>query len=214
MSFNDLVERFREDPEWVVLSLVVLVLVAGGAGLYAYDRYRTAARASEAFHGAMSHYNRALSRGDHEPAIRNLQEYLRRYPDSDHADKVLFFLGKLHYLQGDYQPALRQFRRLVEGYPESFFHGAALLHMGYSEMERGRPGRAIRWFDRLRESSEGSREPLASEVAWQRALALRANGDAEEARRALSHIDTGGTGSEEPTYWARYARRLPPGRSD
>lgn len=214
MSFNELLERLREDPEWVVLSLFVLVLVAGGAGLYAYDRYRTASRASEAFHGAMSHYNRALSQGDHEPAIRNLQRFLRRYPDSDHADNVLFFLGKLHYLQGDYRAALRQFRRLVEGHPRSFFHGAALLHMGYGEMERGRPERALRWFDRLRESGEGSREPLASEVAWQRALALRENGNVEEARRVMSRIDAGGTGSEKLTYWSRYARRLRPGRSD
>lgn len=212
MSFNRLWERLREDPEWLLLSLFVLVVLAGGAGLYVYDRYRTASRASEAFHRSMGHYNRAMSRGDYEPAVRNHQEYLRRFPASEHADKVLFFLGKLHFARGEYEPALRQFRRLVEGHPDSFFHGAALLHMGYGEMERGRPQRALRWFDRLRESSDDPGEPLASERVWQRALALRATGDTAAAREALRQIDPAGTAASEPSYWTRYAPRLSSGR--
>lgn len=209
-SVEGILRRLREEPEWALLAALVIVLVVGGTSFYVYRQYRTNTRASAAFHRSLSLYNRVLREENYDPAVEQFQEYLRRFPDSRHTDKVLYFLGKVYFVQKRYLPAMRQFRRVIEEHEDSFFYGAALLHMGYSERARGNNKRALEWFNRLRDDLERDEGPEWMETHWQRALTLRAMGDTRTARQALARVVASGT-EDRRSYWTRYASRL---RSD
>ena len=87
-----------------------------------------------------AHYDVAfatLRDGKYEQAIVELQEFLKKYPGSEHAANAQYWLGEAFYVQHRYDVALVEFERVVTRYPNSPKFSDALLKLGLTQYELG-----------------------------------------------------------------------------
>lgn len=63
----------------------------------------------------------AFRTGNLEESLRQFENNLKRWPDSDHTPKNLFWVGKLHELSGRKQEALLAYASLLERFPYSYY---------------------------------------------------------------------------------------------
>jgi len=78
-----------------------------------------------------------LRDGKYEQAIVELQDFLKKYPSSEHAANAQYWLGEAFYVQHRYDVALIEFERVVTRYPNSPKFSDALLKFGLAQYELG-----------------------------------------------------------------------------
>jgi len=78
-----------------------------------------------------------LRDGKYEQAIVDLQDFLKKYPGSEHAANAQYWLGEAFYVQHRYDTALVEFERVVTRYPTSPKFSDALLKFGLTQYELG-----------------------------------------------------------------------------
>ncbi|MFQ5742762.1 MAG: tetratricopeptide repeat protein [Acidobacteriota bacterium] len=77
-------------------------------------------------------------------AIDGFQEYLRRYPDSEHADDALYWIGECQAAQDDHVGSRASFLNVTTRYPDADKVPDAMLRAALEAIELGRPRQAIR----------------------------------------------------------------------
>jgi tol-pal system protein YbgF len=86
---------------------------------------------------AKADYEQHLARlqaGDHDPAVRGFQDFLKDYPDHDLADNAQYWLGESMYDRKLYRDALAAFNAVVERYPRGNKVPDALLKLGFCHL--------------------------------------------------------------------------------
>lgn len=81
-------------------------------------------------------YNDYL-KGSYDLSIREFQEYLQNFPDTDLADNATYWIGECWYRQKKYRQAVEQYDLLLSRYPKSDKAAGATLKKGYSFLELG-----------------------------------------------------------------------------
>lgn len=83
-------------------------------------------------------------RGSYDLAIRQFQEYLQTFPDTDLSDNAAYWIGECYYRQRKFKQAISAFDRVLESYSTSDKVPSAMLKKGYSHLELGEkaPGQA------------------------------------------------------------------------
>lgn len=99
-------------------------------------------------------------RGSYDLAIRQFQEYLANFPETDLSDNAAYWIGECYYRQRKFKQAIAAFERVLENYSASDKVPSAMLKKGYSHLELGEktPGQAqlqkvIREFPKSDEAS-------------------------------------------------------------
>jgi tol-pal system protein YbgF len=83
-----------------------------------------------------SAYNDYL-KGNYDLAMREFQEYLNDFPDTDLASNATYWIGESYYRQKKYRQAVTQFDQVLQRYPHSEKRASALLKKGYSQLAMG-----------------------------------------------------------------------------
>ncbi|HET9226516.1 MAG TPA: tol-pal system protein YbgF [Thermoanaerobaculia bacterium] len=83
-----------------------------------------------------SAYNDYL-KGSYDLALREFQEYLNNFPNTDLADNATYWIGECYYRQRRFRQAVDQFDAVLERYPRSDKVAAATLKKGYAHLELG-----------------------------------------------------------------------------
>jgi tol-pal system protein YbgF len=83
-----------------------------------------------------SAYNDYL-KGNSDLAMREFQEYLSDFPDTDLASNATYWIGESYYRQRKYRQAVAQFDQVLQRYPHSEKRASALLKKGYSQLALG-----------------------------------------------------------------------------
>lgn len=83
-------------------------------------------------------------RGSYDLAIRQFQEYLSNFPETDLSDNAAYWIGECYYRQRKYKQAITAFERVLDDYSTSDKVPSAMLKKGYSHLELGEktPGQA------------------------------------------------------------------------
>jgi len=85
-------------------------------------------------------YNAAYNdylKGSYDLALRQFQEYLNNFPQTDLADNATYWIGECYYRQRRFRQAVEQFNAVLERYPRSDKVAAATLKKGYAHLELG-----------------------------------------------------------------------------
>jgi len=131
----------------------------------AMDAYNQAIRM--AGHNAdYAFYQKAISYGfvgKTDRKIEELQEFLRRYPQSKLADDALYQLGSTYLNLEKYDEAAATFRRLLDQYPDSPYVPVSMLKLGLAYYNKGDNRRAKEVFQNLIKTYP--RTPEAAEAA-------------------------------------------------
>jgi tol-pal system protein YbgF len=94
---------------------------------------RAGGPAAEAYRTAVD----LLRAGNHDDAIAQLRDFVKRYPDHDYADNAQYWLGEAFYDRKDYAKALAEFRAAVDKFPRGNKVPDALLKVGYCYLALG-----------------------------------------------------------------------------
>ena len=82
-----------------------------------------------------SAYNDYL-KGNYDLSMREFQEYLNNFPNTDLADNATYWIGENYYRQKRYRQAIEQFDAVLK-YPHSHKAASATLKKGYAQLELG-----------------------------------------------------------------------------
>lgn len=114
----------REKDFYVDLDTRVRHFESLEAAAKAADVSQQAAQASDADDPAAE--DRAIEKayalvksGKNEDAIKALQDFMSKYPDSVHATNAVYWLGNAQLALNDYKSALTTYRELLKVYPRS-----------------------------------------------------------------------------------------------
>lgn len=83
-----------------------------------------------------------LKAGRNQEAITALQDFLKRYPDSEYAANAQYWMGEANYVMKRYPDAVAEFEKVVKLYPDSGKVPDAMLKLGYSQYELGQLDKA------------------------------------------------------------------------
>jgi tol-pal system protein YbgF len=83
------------------------------------------------------------SRGNYALALQELQEFLRRYPDSELGDDAQYLIGEVAFSQQQYEQAVQAFDQVVQNYPQGDKVPAAYLKKGLALLELNRTADAV-----------------------------------------------------------------------
>lgn len=103
-------------------------------------------------HVVYARFQRAMIEGlERKPAekVRQLEDVVRLYPESDLADDALLQLGMTYQEMGTPEQAIVPLLRLVDQYPHSELFNAALLRVGLIYFNKGDLQNAITYYKRV-----------------------------------------------------------------
>jgi len=83
-----------------------------------------------------SAYNDYL-KGNYDLSLREFQEYVDEFPDTDLTDNATYWVGESYYRQRKFRQAVTQFDQVLARYPRSDKTAGALLKKGYAYLELG-----------------------------------------------------------------------------
>ncbi|MEA2695325.1 MAG: hypothetical protein QOJ16_4712 [Acidobacteriota bacterium] len=83
-----------------------------------------------------SAYNDYL-KGNYDLSLREFQEYVDEFPDTDLTDNATYWIGESYYRQRKFRQAVTQFDQVLARYPRSDKTAGALLKKGYAYLELG-----------------------------------------------------------------------------
>jgi tol-pal system protein YbgF len=89
-----------------------------------------------------SAYNDYL-KGSYDLALREFQEYLDNFPETDLADNATYWIGESYYRQRRFRQAVEQFDKVLERFPRSDKVPAATLKKGYAHLELGERSQGV-----------------------------------------------------------------------
>ncbi len=194
--------RLRNEPEWVVLIGLLVLLVGAGGSFYYYRYQQQVQSAKQRFHRSLALYVRASRTGNDQQAIATLSRFVENHPKSHRTDKIHFFLGKLYLRKTNYLDAIRQFKTLLKKFPDSLLAPSAWLHVGYANARRGEVDQAIQSYGNL--VSNYPSHPLVTEAKWQRAILFSEKGRTKKASSILNQIAT----LKRESFWTEWAGQL------
>jgi tol-pal system protein YbgF len=87
-------------------------------------------------------YNDYL-RGSYDAAIREFEEYLANFPDTELADNAVYWIGESFYRQRKFRQAIEQFNTVLDRYPRSDKVPSAALKKGYAHLELGERSQGV-----------------------------------------------------------------------
>ncbi len=90
----------------------------------------------------------ALKEGRYEPAIKEFQGFLVKYPTGSYTDNAQYWLGEANYVTRRFTAAEVEFKKVVNGHPDSPKVADAMLKLGYTYYELGN-------WDAARQTLEG-----------------------------------------------------------
>lgn len=79
----------------------------------------------------------ALQKGQHDQAVADFREFIRRFPHHDYADNAQYWLGECFYDRQRFAEAAAEFRAVVANYPLGNKAPDGLLKLGYSLLAIG-----------------------------------------------------------------------------
>jgi tol-pal system protein YbgF len=85
-------------------------------------------------------YNAAYNdylKGGYDLSLREFQEYLTNFPNTDLSDNATYWIGECYYRQKRYRQAVEQFEAVLNRYPRSDKAAGATLKKGYAQLELG-----------------------------------------------------------------------------
>ncbi len=136
---------------------------------------------------AWFNYATAATRGAHIPfasGAKRLEEFVRRYPDSDYTPKVETYLANAYYNEGDYDAALKAIGNVR--HPSAELLGTkqkVLYELGVRALSNGDPKRAANYLDQA-VGLERYGKDVAREARLWLGDALYASGDFRRAADA------------------------------
>ena len=81
-----------------------------------------------------SAYNDYL-KGNYDMSVRQFQEYLANFPNTELADNATYWIGECYYKQRRFRQAVEQFDQVLDRFPRSDKAPGAQLKKGYSHIE-------------------------------------------------------------------------------
>ena len=87
-------------------------------------------------------YNDYL-RGSYDAAIREFEEYVSNFPDTELADNAVYWIGESFYRQRKFRQAIEQFNMVLDRYPRSDKVPSAALKKGYAHLELGERSQGV-----------------------------------------------------------------------
>lgn len=72
----------------------------------------------------------AFDQGDFEAARKGFQQFLERYPKSEHADNAQFWVGETYYREKWYEKAILEYQKVIEKFPKGNKVPASFLKQG------------------------------------------------------------------------------------
>jgi tol-pal system protein YbgF len=87
-------------------------------------------------------YNDFL-KGNYDLSMREFQEYLANFPNTDLSDNATYWIGECYYRQKRYRQAIEQYDAVLTKYPRSDKTASALLKKGYAHLELGERSQGI-----------------------------------------------------------------------
>jgi len=82
-------------------------------------------------------------KGNYNLAIEGFREYLNRYPDSELAAAVQYWLGECYYARGDYKQAIDEFDKVIINYENDEKVKSAALKKGFALFELNQTGQGV-----------------------------------------------------------------------
>ncbi len=79
---------------------------------------------------------RDFQRGSYDVAVRQFNQYMEYFPDSDLADDAQYYIGDCYYTQSLYTQALDAYEHLLSVYPEGNKVPATLLKIAFIKVAR------------------------------------------------------------------------------
>ena len=119
--------------------------------------------------------------GRYDLAIKDFQQYLQYYPDTELASNAQFYIGESYYAQEDYAKAIDEYNKCLDRYPAGDKLPAAQLKKGYALLDLGQSQAGARELRSLIQRYPNSRE---ADLARQRLKGLTA---APAAARKRTH---------------------------
>ena len=87
-------------------------------------------------------YNDFL-KGNYDLSMREFQEYLTNFPNTDLSDNAAYWIGESYYRQRRFRQAIEQFDLVLTRYPKGDKVPSALLKKGYSYLELGERSQGV-----------------------------------------------------------------------
>jgi len=87
-------------------------------------------------------YNDYL-RGNYDFAVRQFEDYLRSFPETDLADNAVYWIGECYYRERRFRQAIEQFDQVLNRYPRSDKLPSAVLKKGYAHLELGERSQGV-----------------------------------------------------------------------
>jgi tol-pal system protein YbgF len=109
--------------------------------------------------------------GRYDLAIKDFQQYLQYYPDTELASNAQFYIGECYYNNQDYARAIEEYNKCLDRYPTGSKLPASQLKKGYALLELGQTQAGARELRSLIQRYPNSRE---AELASQRLKKLTA----------------------------------------
>ncbi len=168
LNFEAIIWRIKNEPEWLLLGLLVVVLIVGLTTYFIHGRLTDDEEARLHFTGVFQGFLMAESPQDFQEVAANLQQLGSMYPRSELLDKIRFFQAKSLLEAGEYGQAIEQLRRFLHEHPESYFNPAARLNIAYAHYYLENFEQATSQLQALIRELD-SVHPLWAEAVWQQA---------------------------------------------
>jgi TolA-binding protein len=120
--------------------------------------------------------------GNSDLALKEYQDYLTYFPNTDYAPSAQFYVGQIYYNRGDYDNALKALSAVEERYPDNPKTRGAMYLKGQTLVKTGdRPG-AVQEFRQIMSKYPGTEEARRSSQQL-KALGASASTKPSPARR-------------------------------
>jgi tol-pal system protein YbgF len=89
---------------------------------------------------------RDLQAGNNDLALKEFQDYLTYFPNTELAPNAQFYIGQIAYNKGDFPAAIQAFDAVLERYPQNPKTSTAHLMKGQALLKSGQRSRAVQEF--------------------------------------------------------------------
>lgn len=120
--------------------------------------------------------------GNADLALKEYQDYLTYFPNTDYAPSAQFYIGQIYYNRGDYDNALKALSAVEERYPDNPRTRGAMYLKGQTLVKTGDRQGAVQEFRQIMSKYPGSEEARRSSQQL-RALGVSASTKPSPARR-------------------------------
>jgi len=101
--------------------------------------------------------------GKYEPARKEAQNFLSKYPKSDLADNTLFMIGEAYYSEKRYKEAIESYQQVLDRYPKGNKVASALNKQAAAFQQLGDTTAARILYERLMENYPGTPQAQIAE---------------------------------------------------